>query len=136
MRIIGAEHFKVKIIQTCNALDTNELEIKYIKQYDSYHNGYNSTPGGDNGKSIFMDLNIDSFIDDYKSGMIVIDMAKKYKCSAMTISKIRNALGIESNRDTSHNNNNNNNKIIPISDGSNKRTQRHNILVLLCRTIL
>ena len=33
--------------------EANQLEIFYISKYDSFKNGYNSTPGGENGGQIF-----------------------------------------------------------------------------------
>ncbi len=48
LRKYGVKNFsQMNIIDTCLSLDNAlALEIKYIAQYDSYHNGYNSTPGG------------------------------------------------------------------------------------------
>lgn len=57
IRKYGEDNFQWTIIETisCTNLENlhnilNELEIKYIKQFDSYHSGYNSTKGGDNSR--------------------------------------------------------------------------------------
>lgn len=42
----GEEHFFVNQIEQCDNELLNEREIYWIKQYDSYNNGYNSTTGG------------------------------------------------------------------------------------------
>lgn len=44
----GEEAFEFKAIHICDELDIlNDLEVYYIKKYDSYNNGYNLTSGGD-----------------------------------------------------------------------------------------
>lgn len=52
----GWENFEFSILESFrNALsertkyNLDQLEVKYIKEYDSYNNGYNSTLGGDKG---------------------------------------------------------------------------------------
>lgn len=57
IRKYGKENFNWEIIEVINSesLDNlrkelDKLEIHYIKLYDSYHNGYNSTEGGDTSK--------------------------------------------------------------------------------------
>ena len=97
IRDIGEEYYKIQLICTCDIIDMDRLEIEHIRKYDSYHNGYNSTPGGENRKSTFMDLDIDSFTQDYNSNMKILDMAKKYDCDVRTIYSIRRSLSIESN---------------------------------------
>lgn len=45
----GEEGFKFEAIHLCDELDIlDDLEIYYIKKYDTYMNGYNLTPGGNN----------------------------------------------------------------------------------------
>lgn len=45
----GSDDLKFFIIQECSFEESAILEQKYIKQYDSYHNGFNSTLGGEWG---------------------------------------------------------------------------------------
>jgi len=46
----GKENFSWKIIEKCESKEElNEMEFHYIKQYDTFNNGYNSTSGGDSG---------------------------------------------------------------------------------------
>lgn len=42
----GIEHFSFEIIEECNFNELDDREIYWIKYYDSFHNGYNSTAGG------------------------------------------------------------------------------------------
>lgn len=51
MRKYGIENFTFDVIEECDINSLNDREIYWINYYDSYNNGYNSTNGGDNGKS-------------------------------------------------------------------------------------
>ena len=46
MNKYGIDKFKFEILCECNEDELNDLEIEYIKQYDTFENGYNETPGG------------------------------------------------------------------------------------------
>lgn len=44
----GKNAFEFKAVHICDELDIlNDLEIYYIKKYDTFNNGYNLTSGGD-----------------------------------------------------------------------------------------
>ena len=48
IRKYGKENFSIELIEECSEELLNDLEIKYIKQYNTYTpNGYNLTHGGD-----------------------------------------------------------------------------------------
>ncbi len=47
MRKYGIENFSFEILEECEEEKLNEREQYWINYYDSYNNGYNSTPGGD-----------------------------------------------------------------------------------------
>lgn len=49
MRKYGIENFNFEVIEECAIDELNQREIYWIDYYDSYRNGYNSTPGGSNG---------------------------------------------------------------------------------------
>ena len=42
----GINNFSFRIIELCERNLLNEREIYWINYYDTYHNGYNETPGG------------------------------------------------------------------------------------------
>lgn len=46
LRKYGLENFEVSILELCSEEELDEKEIMYIKQFDSFKNGYNSTEGG------------------------------------------------------------------------------------------
>lgn len=47
MREFGIENFRIRILEKCQILELNERERFWIEYYDTYHNGYNMTRGGD-----------------------------------------------------------------------------------------
>ena len=47
MNKYGIEHFHMEEIEQCDDLVVNEREQYWIQYYDSYHNGYNATLGGE-----------------------------------------------------------------------------------------
>lgn len=59
----GFENFSFEIICTSDDYEElNYLEVKYIKEYDSFHNGYNCTLGGD-GKQTKIFNTYEEFIE-------------------------------------------------------------------------
>lgn len=69
MREIGVEHFNVQKICEADEGDLEKLEIHYIKLYNSYYNGYNSTLGGDTGVRIeITDSEVNKILDLYSKG--------------------------------------------------------------------
>lgn len=87
---IGINHFKIELIDQFEEGILEQKEIEYIAKYDSYHNGYNSTLGGDGKKSLELsDDIIQSIIDMYNNKKSMIDIQKKLDLSQW---KIRNIL--------------------------------------------
>ena len=43
----GEKNFKFEVIEECSTAEMNSKEIYWIDYYDTYHNGYNSSLGGD-----------------------------------------------------------------------------------------
>lgn len=50
IRKYGIENFTFSILEECSIEELNALEKKYIKEYDTFKNGYNMTEGGQNDK--------------------------------------------------------------------------------------
>lgn len=46
LRKYGIDSFEVIILKLCEEKELDDLEIKYIKEFDTFKNGYNSTEGG------------------------------------------------------------------------------------------
>ena len=47
-RKYGLENFSFEVIEECRIEELNEKEIYWINYYNSYKDGYNQTPGGNN----------------------------------------------------------------------------------------
>lgn len=89
----GEENFTFEIIEECCKKSLNEKEIYWIKQYNSYFNGYNQTLGGNqyshNVKISDEDLFI--IIDLLKNSELTQgEIAKQFDVGQDTISEINN----------------------------------------------
>lgn len=69
----GIENFIVEKVEQCKEDLLNEREQYWIDHYNTYHNGYNATIGGD-GKTI---INYDEIIQLYSSGLTLVEIANK-----------------------------------------------------------
>lgn len=86
----GKENFIVETLETCDSSLLNEREKYYIKLYDSYRCGYNSTLGGQDGAKPFKTTEEDneSIIELYKEGFSLKDIGKEYKIDKATVKSI------------------------------------------------
>ncbi len=71
MRKYGVEHFFVKTIEQCE--NANEREVYWIAHYDTYHNGYNATRGGDGAQY----ADYDAICDAYRAGKNQAEIARE-----------------------------------------------------------
>ena len=89
----GAEHFYVETLEENIPLDKlDEKEIEYIAEYDSYNNGYNSTPGGD-GRTINKLNNEDELLELAKSGVSPEELSIIFDVHKATIFRTCHKLG-------------------------------------------
>lgn len=72
VRKYGIENFTFEILEECEPNQLNEREIYWISFYDSFNNGYNSTPGGQ--EKVFNPQNI---YDLWDQGFSSIEISKK-----------------------------------------------------------
>lgn len=84
----------------CEPLEENvpyekldEREIYYIEKYDSFHNGYNSTNGGDI-KTLYKIEDIEDIKKRLLNGDLVKNIARDYNVSTHTITRTLKAYGI------------------------------------------
>lgn len=78
----------------CNQNELNEKETKWINYFDSCHNGYNSTLGGDG--NICVDR--EEFKKFYlENDISVIELANHFKIDRCTAGRILKELGIKAN---------------------------------------
>ena len=98
IRKYGVENFSFEIIEECSKEKLNEREIYWIKKYDSFHNGYNLTPGGSEPYKVDIDL-IYSLWDDGKSMKEIAEIANIGKTSVYNyLCDYKNYSVSESNR--------------------------------------
>lgn len=85
MRKYGRDKFYVETLETGISADKlDEREIEYIAQYDSFRNGYNSTPGGDG--RILNKINCeDELLSLAKNGVSADELATRYGVNKATI---------------------------------------------------
>lgn len=89
IRKYGKENFKWEIIETISCKDIttlqsdlNTLEIKYIKQFNSFNSGYNSTKGGDSTTKDYREIDVyDEVGNKIKEFESVCDASEYYKIS-------------------------------------------------------
>lgn len=99
IREFGKANFYYELLEIVNEKEMYEKERYYIKKYDSFNNGYNSTPGGKGGK-LFTDKEtikeIISMYNDKKIGSIKI--AQKFGVNYRTIVRLLNENGIKTEK--------------------------------------
>ena len=61
IRKYGKEHFHIELIEECD--NPEEREVFWIKEKNSFKNGYNATMGGDGKKYIDYDLVVKTYLE-------------------------------------------------------------------------
>lgn len=64
----GKSNFTIEVIEEIDSTSLNDKEKYWIKYYDSYNNGYNSTEGGQEGYKSFKNLDVEAIIKEYNLG--------------------------------------------------------------------
>ena len=89
MNKYGIEHFHVELVEETDKPE--EREIYWIKQFNSYHNGYNATLGGDGKTYLDRQLLIDTYLQNHNLTLT----AKILKVDVGYLSKILKENNIE-----------------------------------------
>lgn len=85
----GKNSFKVETIEEVDSSQLNDREIYWIRFYDSYNSGYNSTPGGNLGfKPFKLDGYKDEIIELYQYGFSIRAIAKEFNVDKATIKNL------------------------------------------------
>lgn len=78
----------------------NNLEIKYIKKYNTYNDGYNSTLGGEGTQKY--DANFkNKIIKMYQKGKTQVQISEELGCSVKTIYRFFKKEGIQTRKEKS-----------------------------------
>ena len=96
----GKSNFTIEVIEEVESTNLNDRERYWIKYYDSYSNGYNSTKGGQDGIKLFKNLDIESIIREYKSGKSLREIGRLFNVDKQTIKDllVRNNINLRTTR--------------------------------------
>jgi group I intron endonuclease len=89
MNKYGIEHFHIEVIEYCLIEELEQREQYWIKQYNSYSNGYNATLGGD-GKFLFDYSKILHLIREQKTYKEICDIIGCSEDTVRAVSKLYN----------------------------------------------
>lgn len=82
IRQYGLHNFSFEIIEECELEQLNEKEIYWVAYFDSYHNGYNRTPGGGYNAYRVSQETIEAIKNDLKNtDLLHREIAEKYQVS-------------------------------------------------------
>lgn len=88
----GVENFIVETIEECASSLVNEREQYWIKHYNTLHNGYNETLGGDG--SFLYDISKEELLECIQQRMTQKDIAHFYGCDEKVIKRFFDDYGI------------------------------------------
>lgn len=96
MNKYGCDCFFIDLLEEAPIERLSEREQFWIAYYNSYHNGYNATLGGD-GKPLY-DYN--AIITRFLDGRLVKELAEEFGCCTETICKILKLEGLNPKENT------------------------------------
>lgn len=85
MRDLGIENFYIEILEECDYEKLSDREIYWISYYDSYHNGYNMTLGGEsnagetNGRAVLKQEQVEDIRMAYGNKISFKEVYAKYQ---------------------------------------------------------
>lgn len=96
----GKSNFTIEVIEEVESTNLNDRERYWIRYYDSYNNGYNSTEGGQDGIKLFKNLDTESIIKEYKSGKSLREIGRLFNVDKQTIKDllVRNNINLRTTR--------------------------------------
>jgi hypothetical protein len=72
-RKYGVENFDIELVEEVDDNELSDREIYWIEYYDTYHNGYNATKGGD-GKAYVDEDKIEELYKQYRNATKVAEI--------------------------------------------------------------
>ena len=96
----GKSNFTIEVIEEVESTNLNDRERYWIKYYDSYNNGYNSTEGGQDGIKLFKNLDTESIVREYKSGKSLREIGRLFNVDKQTIKDllVRNNINLRTTK--------------------------------------
>ena len=96
----GKSNFTIEVIEEVESTNLNDRERYWIRYYDSYNNGYNSTEGGQDGIKLFKNLDTESIVREYKSGKSLREIGRLFNVDKQSIKDllVRNNINLRTTR--------------------------------------
>ena len=96
----GKSNFTIEVIEEVESTNLNDREKYWIRYYNSYNNGYNSTEGGQDGIKLFKNLDTESIVREYKSGKSLREIGRLFNVDKQTIKDllVRNNINLRTTR--------------------------------------
>ena len=96
----GKDNFTFEVIEEVPKQQLNEREEYWIKYYNSYTDGYNSTKGGQKGNKPFKDIDNKAIIEQYQQGKSLRTIGKMFNIDKATVKSIliRNNIKLRTTR--------------------------------------
>ena len=96
----GKDNFTFEVIEEVPKQQLNEREEYWIKYYNSYTDGYNSTKGGQKGNKPFKNIDNKAIIEQYQQGKSLRTIGKMFNIDKATVKSIliRNNIKLRTTR--------------------------------------
>ena len=120
----GKDNFTFEIIEEVPKQQLNEREEYWIKYYNSYTDGYNSTKGGQKGNKPFKNIDNKAIIEQYQQGKSLRTIGKIFNIDKATVKSIliRNNIKLRTTRTYKLSQEDRANIILDIKQGLSRNT--------------
>ena len=120
----GKDNFTFEVIEEVPKQQLNEREEYWIKYYNSYTDGYNSTKGGQKGNKPFKDIDNKTIIEQYQQGKSLRTIGKMFNIDKATVKSIliRNNIKLRTTRTYKLSQEDRANIILDIKQGLSRNT--------------
>ena len=120
----GKDNFTFEVIEEVPKQQLNEREKYWIKYYNSYTDGYNSTKGGQKGNKPFKNIDNKVIIEQYQQGKSLRTIGKMFNIDKATVKSIliRNNIKLRTTRTYKLSQEDRANIILDIKQGLSRNT--------------
>ena len=120
----GKDNFTFEVIEEVPKQQLNEREEYWIKYYNSYTDGYNSTKGGQKGNKPFKNIDNNAIIEQYQQGKSLRTIGKIFNIDKATVKSIliRNNIKLRTTRTYKLSQEDRANIILDIKQGLSRNT--------------
>ena len=120
----GKDNFTFEVIEEVPKQQLNEREEYWIKYYNSYTDGYNSTKGGQKGNKPSKNIDNKAIIEQYQQGKSLRTIGKMFNIDKATVKSIliRNNIKLRTTRTYKLSQEDRANIILDIKQGLSRNT--------------